>query len=68
MRLLDNLDRLNDEYRAAYVDGRRAHDDMISSLSQAKVYISALKQNNFLQKSNTAVMAQIQDHARESIN
>lgn len=41
---------------------------MISTLGQAKVYMAALKENNFLQKSNAPVLAQIQNHAKSSID
>lgn len=50
--LIEELDADNDENRAAYVNSRTNHDDMIKQLSTAKVYIAAIKQNNFLEKSN----------------
>jgi hypothetical protein len=40
LALFENLERINDAGRASYVEGRTNHDDMISALSQAKIYIA----------------------------
>lgn len=66
--LIEELDSDNDENRAAYVNSRTNHDDMIRQLSTAKVYIAAIKQNNFLEKSNEKVLAQMEEHTRTTVN